>query len=271
MKYRPEEDLIPFCRGPRFLLYGPRANGEEINWSFKDFKPNASRESWGELFQHIAQVAEEIGVKSLLAPTPTTFNGQITSVDNLIGNGSYRLDGLGSFTLYRGSPPVLAEGLILAPGDAIAISSADCPTLTIWNEAENRVGVAHCGMLSLVRGVVANLIQAMKVDSGKLKAFIGAGAIQLPYTIGERTNEELRNFIGGRKRIYHDHLIHLYDLIISLLEESGVKPNNIKSSQLCTINSQISLARNNRSLCSQHLDHSTEMAGWRNLVIVHHP
>jgi YfiH family protein len=70
---------------------------------------------------------------------------------------------------------VEADGLVsITPGLALGGLSADCALVVLADSGAGVVGVAHCGRLGLVAGVVAAAVDAMRAaGAGTLRAAVG--------------------------------------------------------------------------------------------------
>ncbi|PIR38168.1 MAG: hypothetical protein COV34_00940 [Candidatus Zambryskibacteria bacterium CG10_big_fil_rev_8_21_14_0_10_42_12] len=261
-QYTPVEELRLFG-GVTTSLFGPRAlqDKENLDWSFKAISPHGDPGICAQRLWHLSRLASERGITDAFAPNPSTFNGLVTPNQSLLTKG-YRLHEDHPFRLWRGNPPVMADGLILERGQTFALSSADCPTLLVWDPSRKRLGVVHCGLLSLARGVVDNLINALGADPATLQAFITAGAHNLPYELQEKTHPELRRFLTKYEGTDNFKSVALYSLIRQLFAEAGGDTNRVACNKICTI------ACGDGFLYSQHRDHKTERSNRRNLVLV---
>lgn len=137
--------------------FGRYYNGEkEPDWTFRNLGDPGSPAA-----RHLPAIASEIGVQSVLAPSPVAFNGTIIDAEELttrveLGNG---------LVIFRNSDKP-ADGVLLAPGQAYAMSGAGCAVL--WGYMINphtkdiiRVGAAHMGLKSLLNNVAENLFTAL--------------------------------------------------------------------------------------------------------------
>jgi len=244
----------------------------ETNWNFGLLD---NRELGPTTLEKVARACLERGIEKIYAPKPSLFNGEIVA-------SAYKLEGKpyeftvedengrkSTFKLIRGHPPKMADGLILREGESFGITSADCPLLVVWDESKKITGVAHCGLLSLARGVVRNLVREVEkigIGASNLKAFITTGAHYLPYEVREGTSLEIKDLLVRTTGLV-DEKIPLYELIKSLLIQESVQEEKIGFCILDTITTEI--PRDRYAFWSQHRGEKDNQGNpGRNLVIV---
>jgi copper oxidase (laccase) domain-containing protein len=72
-----------------------------------------------------------------------------------------------------------------SPGYVLGVQGADCPSIFLYDEAAQVIGLAHAGWKPVVRGVVRNTVGLMVklgASPSGVRAFIGPG-------VGDRFNE----------------------------------------------------------------------------------
>lgn len=137
------------------------------DWSFRKLNQASSSRKRSSLVRHLPTIAEQLGVKEILAPSPVEFSGLIcdpSTLNVVIPFGEVRI--------LRG---ISADGCVLAPGQAIAWSIGGCAVGWISHpgydpSGEYRlVAAAHMGYMSLERGVIPNLAKALGLGPRHLK------------------------------------------------------------------------------------------------------
>jgi YfiH family protein len=145
-------------------------------------------------------------------------------------------------------------------GVALAMSSADCVSLMFYDPAESAIGIAHAGWRGTARGIAAATIDAMSEHFGSQACNIRAG---IGPSIGsccyEVTDEVRKLFMGLEgfdanpvdvgyrnlvresavftvRRLHGRDSLHLdlWETNRNQLLMSGVLPEHIESSELCT-------------------------------------
>jgi YfiH family protein len=163
--------------------------------------------------------------------------------------------------IWTTKPRRKADALITRhPGVALAMSSADCVSLMLYDPVESAIGIAHAGWRGTARGIAAVTIDAMSEQFGSLACNIRAGIGPSIGSCCYEVTEEVRNFFMGRHEFYLDPIdvryrnlvresavfevrrlhrrnslrLNLWESNRNQLLMSGVLPEHIESSELCT-------------------------------------
>ncbi len=94
--------------------------------------------------------------------------------------------GRGAFNLEEAFPAT--DGLVTtAPGLILAVTTADCLPVFVWDDAQSVVGITHTGWKGLAGGVLENLIDTViscsTTPPSELSALIGVGIGACCYTV----------------------------------------------------------------------------------------
>lgn len=133
------------------------------------------------------------------------------------------------------------DGLISnIPGQILAIVTADCLPLLLFDPKTQTVGILHGSRKSLIRGIIKETIQKMISHFGcypkDLLVGLGPHIRACHYWLKEKTYQNLRNtkfklyFIKKEGKIYFD----LTQLAFSELKAFGLKSQNIEDCRICT-------------------------------------
>lgn len=120
----------------------------------------------------------------------------------------------------------------------LSVTIADCLPIVIFDPQKEVIGLIHCGWKGLEKKIIEKAVKKMEenfvVNSNELLAGIGPG-------IGSCHFEVKEDFLA-RFNSYHDAIIKkdrksYIDLKLIAkrqLEETGIKPENIYISSVCT-------------------------------------
>lgn len=133
------------------------------------------------------------------------------------------------------------DGLISnIPGQILAIITADCVPILLFDFKKRVVGALHGGRKCLIKGIIKEAVRKMKVNfNGDPRDFlvgIGPHIRKCHYWLKERTYQNLKNtsfkkyFLKKEDKIYFD----LTKLTFDELLESGIKKRNIEDCKICT-------------------------------------
>jgi len=126
------------------------------------------------------------------------------------------------------------------PGLTLAVTTADCLPVFIWDEELTRVGIAHAGWKGLADGVLKKTVRKLKdVHDGNLynvHAHIGVGIGKCCYTVD---TDRLKRFFGLGLCHIHDRegeAVHLDLKEIARLQmkREGLREENITIEDECT-------------------------------------
>jgi polyphenol oxidase len=128
-------------------------------------------------------------------------------------------------------------------GVPLAIFTADCLALTLWDSVAHVLTVAHVGWRGTVRGATGAAVRAA-IDAGAraghLHAAIGPSIGPCCYEVDEPVLHEFGTAFGRRARAWFqparaEHaMLDLWAANEALLVEAGVDPVQIENPRLCT-------------------------------------
>jgi hypothetical protein len=163
------------------------------------------------------------------------FGTRLSAVPSQFGN-------LATLKQVHSATCVLAEGRsgVLGPGDAllentpgavVAVKTADCLPILLIDERHRAVAAVHAGWRGAVARIAARAVEAMRerfgTEPADLHAAIGPGIGMCCYQVGP----EVAAHFGRQGRAHID----LSEATRSQLEDAGVPPARIYTSNLCTM------------------------------------
>lgn len=126
-------------------------------------------------------------------------------------------------------------------GVCIAVSTADCIPVLLYDEAHHAVAAIHAGwrgtVARIVEKTVATMQRVYQTNPDQLKAVIGPGISLKNFEVGDEVYEEFEKndfpmyIIATRLPKWH---IDLPACNCQQLEHTGVKKENIHMSDICT-------------------------------------
>ncbi|MEA3249052.1 MAG: laccase domain-containing protein [Patescibacteria group bacterium] len=280
---QPTQQLILWGGAVEILCFG-RDTGD---WSLRDEIPELPGYPRPEVVEAIGKLAAAYNCR-IYAPNTSAFNAQIVEARHLA-------DSLVEDAFFRG---VEADGVVLRkPGQAFAVSSADCPTFVLRDPITSTVVAAHAGRDSLIdpleiRGPredwirlrpssVQQAINEMPIPDlhgglARLKAFIacGIGPTHFRHPYGGDDSDDYNTALikwAWRWNYGNDYLwgndpyegcLNLVDIIRMQCRDKGVPTENIGSDGVDTYHDRYPNGR-----YTWH-SHRREGDGTRNLVLV---
>jgi YfiH family protein len=128
-------------------------------------------------------------------------------------------------------------------GVPLAIFTADCLALTLWDSVARVLVVAHVGWRGTVRGATGAAVRAA-VEAGarveRLHAAIAPSIGPCCYEVDEPVLRDLGAAFGRRARAWcrpgrPDHaMLDLWAANEALLADAGVEPSQVENPRLCT-------------------------------------
>lgn len=133
------------------------------------------------------------------------------------------------------------------PEVCVCVSTADCIPLLLYDEDNQAVAAVHAGWRGTVQKIVVNAVSAMNkaygTDACRLKAVIGPGISLESFEVGDEVYESFNSAhfpleriadrypaVGGGEKWHID----LWEANRWLMQECGVKPENISLAGICT-------------------------------------
>lgn len=136
------------------------------------------------------------------------------------------------------------------PGCCIAVRTADCIPVLLWDPVHHAVAAVHAGwkgtVLKISQKAIARMSSEYGTEASALKAIIGPGICKDCFQVGPEVvsifkdagfpMEQIHDWRGPKQEgsmAGGDH-IDLFQANRFLLEQAGVLPENIQVSGLCT-------------------------------------
>lgn len=199
----------------------------------------------------VLNIASAFGMRSLLVPDVTDFNGRITSSRFMTLRHGKGVD------LYHESH---ADGVVLDKGQAVAFATGDCPTVVMYEKTASRLVVAHVGRESLLGtfpkprsfSLENNVLSMMfkEFDFRKIKpenihvyVMLGIAGGHFTHPINHpnfgTVNREMLKFVREKfgSHCIFDHnqgSISLFDIIRTQCQAKGIPFLNIRSDSVDT-------------------------------------
>lgn len=129
-----------------------------------------------------------------------------------------------------------ADAWVLTHNNAgVAVYTADCVPLFLWDQGHNVVGLAHSGWRSTVKniaGQTAKIINNHPKKQGRISAFIGPHIRQCCFEFGQ----EARGLFSAKNIAVHNGklFVNLENQIKAQLVSEGLNERDIHSSGICT-------------------------------------
>lgn len=147
--------------------------------------------------------------------------------------------GRGAYSLENAIPDT--DALVTTGKNIIlAVTTADCLPIFIWDEEQSVIGIAHAGWKGLAGGVVKNLLKKLRslrpTNLYNLHVKIGVGIGRCCYTVD---TDRLKRFAHlGFCHIYHreGEKVHLDLKAVAriLLEREGIPASNLETASECS-------------------------------------
>lgn len=129
-------------------------------------------------------------------------------------------------------------------GLCIAVMSADCVPILLYDKKNQAIGAVHSGWKGTVARILAKTLQKMHDTFGTrgedLVAGIGPSVSQDSYQVGEEVIQKVNESFGNEHTLLihepnHKARLDLWKANRIQLKEFGVKPKQIETSDLCTV------------------------------------
>ena len=144
------------------------------------------------------------------------------------------------FARFSGMYPA-ADGLVTQdPEIILTLKVADCVPVFLHDHSKNIIGLVHSGWRGTVENIVLNAIQLMEkngTETGDIRCILGPAIGICCYEVD---GEVAKNFDDKVKVIMEDRKwrVGLHEQIRLQLASVGVQKKNIRSSDICTYESQ---------------------------------
>lgn len=122
------------------------------------------------------------------------------------------------------------DGLVTdRPGVALAVRSADCLPVVLFDPFRDRLGAAHAGWKGIRAGILEELVQA--VGSFQIWAAIGPGIGPCCYEVGAEFEEYFPSFLQHRQG---KRFLDLPGVARDRLMRAGIREEALLSAPWCT-------------------------------------
>jgi len=118
----------------------------------------------------------------------------------------------------------------------LAISSADCPAIFIYDQMQKLIAAVHSGWKGTEKKILRKTIQKLKNDFNSVPAnlicYIGPSISQKNYEVGEEVASKFENeFVSINENKFD---LNLSGANYKMLVDEGVRKDNIQVSGLCS-------------------------------------
>ena len=118
----------------------------------------------------------------------------------------------------------------------LAISSADCPAIFIYDPIQKVIAAVHSGWKGTEKKILKKTIEKLKndfhSDASNLVCYIGPSISQKNYEVGEEVASKFdKKFLSVNGNKFY---LNLSEANYKMLTDEGVKEANIQVSDLCT-------------------------------------
>lgn len=130
------------------------------------------------------------------------------------------------------------------PGVALTVFMADCVPVFFYDPVKKAIGTAHAGWRGTIGRIAEKTVQAMETEFGSraedIEAYIGVSVCKDCYTVGGEVAEVFRKeFPKATTRTEEQKLdgtcqLDLWQVNRMILEQAGVRPENIVIGGICT-------------------------------------
>ena len=130
------------------------------------------------------------------------------------------------------------------PGVALTVFTADCVPVFFYDPVAKAIGMAHAGWRGTIGRIAEKTVQAMEKEFGSkpsdMEAYIGASICGDCYTVGGEVAERfMKEFPEATTQTNEQKAegtcqLDLWQVNRMILEQAGVKPENIVIGGVCT-------------------------------------
>ncbi|HWB33744.1 MAG TPA: hypothetical protein VG753_00250 [Candidatus Paceibacterota bacterium] len=139
-------------------------NEADVDWTTTSLQTQADVGNGSALARHLPAIADEMGIKRILAPSSAKANGRM--IDSALLTTRIVFDN-GLEVLRNTAEP--ADGCLIRPGEAHLLTAGGCAVIIGKHvkpglRAPVRVGVTHGSVRSLLNNAASNLLKALDCD-----------------------------------------------------------------------------------------------------------
>jgi YfiH family protein len=130
------------------------------------------------------------------------------------------------------------------PGVALTVFMADCVPVFFYDPVVKAIGTAHAGWRGTIGRIAEKTVQAMEKEFGckpsDIEAYIGVSICGDCYTVGGEVAEVFRKEFPEATKQFEEQKtertcqLDLWQVNRMILEQAGVKPENIVIGGVCT-------------------------------------
>ena len=217
-----EPSLTPSRDGELNFLTDESARAAGVLVAFTDRRGGSSRRPFDSL-----NLALSVGDDENAVETNRRAVAEALGLDSQRVALAKQVHGAELIEVPGGCSGVMGEADVLAtsaPGQAIAILTADCTPVTIWGE--RGVAIAHAGWRGLVAGAIERAVEWVGVTHA---AWVGPSIRGCCYEVG---SDVIEAFDGRGLPIVDDRHVDPRDAAVHVLRTCGV--TSIAASNVCT-------------------------------------
>ncbi len=187
--------------------------------------------------------------KTLLITEPFTVMQKLMHLDQLVFvHQVHGIDGIAINSMQQAqevAPFSIDSDYIITnvPNVGLAIATADCLSIVLFDRVHHAVGIAHAGWRGTVKGVAVEALKCMQDVFGTkpedVAVFFGPSAKACCYEVGQEVLEALESATCHDKVLHHEENGIMFDVPLFnriALEEHGVKKDAFQLSyNICTM------------------------------------
>lgn len=131
--------------------------------------------------------------------------------------------------------PVEADALISTQAHhALAIMTADCVPICVWQQNTHKIAAIHAGWQGLANGIIAKTLQQFDAQQGVIHAMIGACISQESYEVSRQVVDKMAQALASDVQSFvqaHDDIqkawLDLPAIAVKQLQQAGINSENI--------------------------------------------
>ncbi len=233
---------------------------ENIENYFLTRKGGVSKGRFAELNLSFLVGDNEEAVKKNLSLVKEVFD--IEKIVALRQEHSTKIIDLDHLPLVPDYQGISGDGIITCQRNVgIGVLSADCFPLLIAEPWAGVIACIHCGRRGVLQGIVEKAIKAMEgkgAEKDRMLIAIGSGICYQHYEIDDDIVWELKNRYSSLKEEVLTFskgkwFLDLKKLIIKILGNKGISPEQIDASDICTFESEEFYSYRRKRFTGRHL------------------